>query len=166
MDLLLDAVMGEITVPEQPPADWRASLRGIAMRTRACLKRHPWLLSLLHTRPALGPKRFAQFEASLAAVEGLGLDIKTMHRMVVFLYVYVLGFVSMELSEAEAVRRAEFGKLPLPYMDRLFATGEFPNFARLVKDGKEPPSADAFFEDGLRLVLEGMAAELKNYRPS
>ncbi|HVX66861.1 MAG TPA: TetR/AcrR family transcriptional regulator [Bryobacteraceae bacterium] len=166
MDLLLDAAMGEIEVPEKPSGDWRANLYNIANRTRECLKRHPWLLTLLHTRPALGPKRLAQFEASLAAVQELGLDIKTMHRMVVFLYIYVLGFVSMELSEAEALRRQEFNKLPLPYMDRLFATGAFPNFARLVGDGKHPPSADAFFEDGLQFVLEGMAAQMKSSRRS
>jgi AcrR family transcriptional regulator len=164
MDLLLDAAMGEIALPEQPSGDWRADLRDIAIRTRACMKRHAWLPGLSNSRPALGPNRFAHFEASLAAVARLGLDIKTMHRMVASMYVYVMGFVSVELSEAGALRRAGLGRLPLPYMKRLLATGAFPNLARLLDEDKDPPSADDFFEDGLQVVLEGMAALVETSR--
>jgi hypothetical protein len=130
------------------------------------LKRRPWLVGLLHSRPAFGPNRLAQFEFSLAAVAGLGLDIASMHRMVFSLYVYTLGFVTLELSEAEALRRARHGnsKAVPPYMRRLIATGAFPNIERLLRESDGPPAGDAAFEDGLELVFEGMAALLKTSR--
>lgn len=166
LDLLLDAAMGGVALPQRPSGDWRADLHAVGAQTRACLKRHPWLAGLLHSRPAFGPNRLAQFEFSLAAVAGLGLDLATMHRMVASLFVYTMGFVMLELSEAEALRRAHCGKSKAvpPYMRRLIATGAFPNVERLLRESDGPPTGDAAFEDGLDLVLEGMAALLKTSR--
>jgi AcrR family transcriptional regulator len=166
LDLLLDAAMGGVELPEQPSGDWRADLHTVGVRTRACLKRHPWLTGLLHSRPAFGPNRLAQFEFSLAAVAGLGLDIATMHRMVASVFVYTMGFVMLELSEAEALRRARYGKSKAvpPYIRRLIATGAFPHLERLLRESDGPPTGDATFGDGLELVLEGMAALLKPSR--
>jgi len=166
LDLLLDAAIGGTALPERPSGDWRADLHAVGVETRACLKRRPWLIGLLHSRPAFGPHRLAQFEFSLAAVAGLGLDIETMHRMVSSLYVYTMGFVMLELSEAEALRRARHGRcktLP-PYIRRLTSTGAFPNIERLFRESDGPPASDAAFEDGLELVFEGMAALLKTSR--
>jgi AcrR family transcriptional regulator len=166
LDLLLDAAMGGVALPERPSGDWRADLDTVATETRACLKRRPWLVGLLHSRPAIGPKRLAQFEFSLAAVAGLGLDVAAMHRMVALLYVYTTGFVMLELSEADALRRARHGRsktLP-PYVSRLISTGALPNIGRMLRELDGPPASDAAFEDGLGLVFEGMAALVKTTR--
>jgi len=163
LDLLLDAAMGGVALPKRPSGDWRADLHTVGIETRACLKRHPWLPGLLHSRPAFGPNRLAQFEFSLACVAGLDLDIRTMHKMVASVFVYTMGFVMLELSEAEALRRAHYGKSKAapPYIRRLIATGSFPNLERLFRETDGPPAGDPAFEDGLNLVLEGMAALLK-----
>ena len=163
LDLLLEAAMGGVALPGRPSGDWRADLNTVGAEMRACLKRHPWLIGLLHSRPAFGPNRLAQFEFSLAAVNGLGLDIETMHRMVSSLYIYTMGFVMLELSEAEALRRARHGKSKAvpPYVRRLISTGRFPNIERLFRESDGPPASDAAFKDGLDLVLDGMAALLK-----
>jgi hypothetical protein len=136
----------------------------MGVQRRACLKWHPWLVGLLHSRPAFGPNRLTQFEFSLAAVAGLGLDISTIHQMVALLYVYTVGFVMLELSaEAEALRRGRHGKAkPVPlHMRRFFATGAFPHVERLLRESDGPPTGNAAFENGLGLVLDGMAALLK-----
>lgn len=166
LDLLLDAAMGGVALAARPSGDWRADLHTVAAQTRACLKRRPWLVGLLHSRPAFGPNRLAQLEFSLAAVAGLELDIAAMHRMVASLYVYTMGFVMLELSEAEALRRARHGKSKAvpPYIRRLISTGAFPNIERLFRESDGPPASDAAFEDGLDLVFEGMAALLKTAR--
>jgi AcrR family transcriptional regulator len=163
LDLLLDAGLGGVALPERPSGDWRADLHTVGVQTRACLRRRPWLAGLLHSRPAIGPNRLAQFEFSLAAVSGMGLGIETMQRMVGSLYAYTMGFVMLELSDAETLRRARYGKTkaPPPYICRLIATGAFPHVERLLRDGKGPRIGDAPFEDGLALVLGGMAALLK-----
>jgi AcrR family transcriptional regulator len=163
-DLLLDAAMGGMALPDRPSGDWRADLHTVGVQRRACLKRHPWLVGLLYSRPAFGPNRLAQFEFSLAAVAGLGLDISTIHQMVSSLYIYTVGFVMLELSaEAEVLRRGRHGKgKPVPlHMRRFFATGAFPNVERLLRENDGPPTGDAAFENGLDLVLDGMAALLK-----
>src|SRR5262245_34885457 len=43
LDLMLDAVFGEIALPAQPSGDWRANLRLFAYESRAVLKHHPWV---------------------------------------------------------------------------------------------------------------------------
>jgi AcrR family transcriptional regulator len=159
-DLVLDAAMGSMALPERPSGNWRADLHAVAVQRRACLKRHPWLIGLMQSRPAFGPNRLAHFEFSLAAVAGLGLDIGTIQRMVASLYVYTVGFVMMELSaEAKAVRRVRHGKCKAvrPYLRRLLATGAFPHVERLLRESDGPPSGDEAFENGLDLVLDGMA---------
>ncbi|HEX8984605.1 MAG TPA: TetR/AcrR family transcriptional regulator [Bryobacteraceae bacterium] len=165
LDLLLDAAIGEVEIPKEPSGDWRGDLRTVAARTRACLKHHVWLAGLLNRRPALGPHRFAQFEFALSAVSGLGLDFQAMRRMVGSLYVYILGFVALELSEGQALRRAVFRDMPAPYVKKLMATGRFPNVARLLSEDRLAPPGDEAFEDGLDLVLEGMTARLKAASP-
>ena len=74
-------------------------------RRGAALKRHPWLATLLSSRPPLGPHYLRYFEALLGTVAGLGLDVQTMTRVVGAVYVYVLGFVSYELGEEQSTRQ-------------------------------------------------------------
>jgi AcrR family transcriptional regulator len=167
LDLLLDAAIGDVALPKRPSGDWRADLHHLGVQTRACMKRHPWLPGLMHSRPAFGPNRFAQFEFGLAAVSGLGLDIETMRRMVSSLYVYTMGFVILELSDAEALRRAHYDRTKAipPYIKGLFATGAFPYIERVMREGGGPPTSDKAFEEGLNLVLGGMAALLRTSAP-
>ena len=158
LDLLLDAGIGEMALPERASGNWRADLRMVALETRECLKRHTWLPGLLNKRPAIGPNRFRQFEFALSTVSGLGLDIQEMFRMIASLYIFVLGFVTMELSEGEMLRREGFDKVLAPYVDKLMATGRFPNVARLHREGRRPPPGDETFNGSLELVLEGIAS--------
>src|ERR1700750_2592912 len=67
LDLMLDTVFGEIELPAQSSGDWRRDPRHLADSTRAVLKRHAWIVSLLYSRPTIGPNYLRWFEASLAA---------------------------------------------------------------------------------------------------
>ena len=49
-ELMVDAVIGEIELPERPSGDWRADLASIAWATRATLRRHPCSRSSASTR--------------------------------------------------------------------------------------------------------------------
>jgi AcrR family transcriptional regulator len=158
LDLALDAALGEIQLPPSPSGNWREDLHWLAMEIRGCLKRHVWVPGLMGSRPAAGPNRLRQFEFALAAVSSLGPDIKLMCRMVGSLYIYVFGFVALELSEGKALRQAGFNKVAAPYVERLIASGEFPNVERFLREGRSSPPDDEAFAQGLDLVLEGMAA--------
>src|SRR5207249_11394109 len=69
LDLMVDAVYDEILPPQppEPPADWRAAVRAIALRTRDAARRHEWFADLLGGRPHLGPRALAYQETVLAA---------------------------------------------------------------------------------------------------
>ncbi len=164
LDLLLDTIIGETDLPAQPSGNWRRDLQLMARRTRVCLKRHGWALALFGVRPAIGPNRFALTEFALSVISGFGLGIKTMWRMIGSLYVYIIGFVALELSDGHALRQAGFEKLAAPYMEKLLASGKLPNVARYFAAGRPAPPDDEAFEDGLNLVLDGIAAAIEAKR--
>lgn len=162
LDLMLDEVFGEIPLGEDVPGDWRAALRRLACESRTVFKRHPWLSTLLNTRPTLGPNYLRWFEASLAAVAPLGVDPATAARMVGALYAYVGGTVSYELAEEENTRRTGLTEEDkrasvASYLDAVIRGGSHPHFARFVTEGivLDPEQSFSF---GLDCLLQGFAA--------
>lgn len=166
LDLMLDAVFGEIDLPAQPSGDWRADLRYQAQATRLVLKRHPWVMTLLTDRPTIGPNYLQWFDRSLALVAHLGLDIATMTKMVNVLHGYVIGVVTYEVAEEENTRRSGFSETDKrtyatasPYLQQIIASGRYPYFARFFNEGISPdPEQDFAF--GLNCLLAGLAAGL------
>ncbi len=158
LDLLLDEAIGEMEIPLNTSRNWRKELRLLALRTRACLKRHTWALVLLHSRPAIGPNRLAQTDYALGILSPLGLDHKTVWRAIGSFYLYILGSVALELSEAHSLRRAGFDRMGQRYLEKLFASGRYTYLARYHAAGSPPLPDDETFEAGLDLVLEGIAA--------
>jgi AcrR family transcriptional regulator len=67
VDLMDDAVMGELLVGEALPDDWRDAVRLIARRTRDAFLRHPWAATSLQ-RSLPGPNALQHAEESLAAL--------------------------------------------------------------------------------------------------
>ena len=55
LDLMADAVYGEIRAPKRTAGDWRAGVRSLARGTRGAALRHEWFADLLGGRPHLGP---------------------------------------------------------------------------------------------------------------
>ena len=122
LDLALDAVMAEIEPAEVPDADagWRAALAVQATRTREVMRRHPWMVVLLGTRPLLGPNFLLRSERFYAILVRAGLDGRPLIAAVNAVFSYVHGFVAAENAwrgwvrgpgdEAE-LRRRRFGEV-------------------------------------------------------
>src|SRR6478735_6715768 len=55
LELMVDAIYGEIASKGLEQGDWRKTLRSIARHTRQVAKKHPWFVDLLGRRPHLGP---------------------------------------------------------------------------------------------------------------
>jgi hypothetical protein len=66
VDLMLDAVSGQVVMPGAPAGDWRGDLHAVAPGTWAVLKRHLWAAQLIHTRPPVGPNALRRLEFMLA----------------------------------------------------------------------------------------------------
>jgi AcrR family transcriptional regulator len=166
LDLMIDATEGELSLPDVPPADWRAGLRAVACMQRGRLLRHPWLASLESGRPSFGPNSLRNLERGFGMLDGLGLDIDQMMVLVSTLLAFVRGAVIAELAEQEAQRRTglntqQWQARMAPYVAMLVASGKYPAFSRIITDAKLPHSSvDEGFGLGLELVLDGLAASI------
>ena len=164
VDLMADAEMGRVRLPDPPPEGWRAQLELVARLQWEHYKRHPWLAPALSmTRPQLLPNGIRHTEWSLRALSGLGLDPNTMLHAAVTLVGYVRG--NAVNLEAEAEARQETGITDEQWMEsqssalsQLLAAGPYPTFADLMAQPGLDLDIDSLFEFGLRRLLDGLAA--------
>jgi len=165
--LMLDAVQAEL--PESS-GDWRADLAEFAHTARDALMHHPWAIDYLLSGPPVGPNDARNADRLMAALDGLGLDIKTVSWIAMTVSTYVAGAVVREAQEIRWHREAEAmiasmsadeaEKLHCQYVERLSDPERFPHMARLVAEGFDPDAPqtrDERFEFGLDCVLDGIA---------
>jgi AcrR family transcriptional regulator len=159
LDLMVDAVYGEI---RPTGTTWRQVLRSLAETTRHAVHRHEWLADLIGGRPQLGPHALARGEAALAAMNGVDVDI--VMPVVEAVDAYVIGAVRREIAERRAERatgldKRQWQKTFGPYLERTFATGEFPALATVIRDAAHL-DADQTFHTGLNFLLDGIEARM------
>jgi AcrR family transcriptional regulator len=170
LDLMLDALFGEINVPEAS-GDWRADLRTQARNERAMLLRHAWVMDFIGGRPPLGPNTLLQMDRVLGALDGLGLDTAAAMNILGTVRTYVMGSVLREMQEARVQRDEERAGIteeawePMrdAWRNRLAADGRFTRVVRFLDAGIDPDAAetrDARFEFGLDCVIDGIAAKV------
>jgi AcrR family transcriptional regulator len=161
LQLMHDAIAGEWLVPGALPDDWRDALRAIARQTRQAAARHPWTLDL-PPRTVYSPNLLRHAEQSLRALATLDIDAYTKVLIISTLDDYVSGYVLGERAErhaleAERAPGSDDVSLMERYLQHMLATGEFPLVAEQVARREEYADRD-HFEDGLDLLLDGMAA--------
>jgi AcrR family transcriptional regulator len=100
-DLMLDRVYAEQLAAISTDGGWRAALESRARADWALYERHPWVLRAAGPRPTLGPNELAVHEASLRAVEGVGLSGREMVAVVTLVAGYVSG-VTRGIAEVTA----------------------------------------------------------------
>jgi AcrR family transcriptional regulator len=170
IELMLDAIQGEIYVPE-PTGDWRADLRANACSVRSVLIRHRWVIDFFGSRPPLGPNTLRGLDKVLAMFDGLDIDLATAINAVQAVNTYVSGAVIRELQEIRTQREQDevvsadneyFEKLA-EWKQRLAESGKFGRFIRMLEDDIDPDSDDTRderFEFGLDCLLEGIAVRI------
>jgi len=67
LDLMTDAAGAEYRFDE-PTGEWLAGLIGIGQQARLIMRRHPWLATLVITRPVLGPNGLDLLEQVLGVL--------------------------------------------------------------------------------------------------
>ncbi|MEU5541226.1 TetR/AcrR family transcriptional regulator C-terminal domain-containing protein [Streptomyces sioyaensis] len=69
LDLMADAVAGEIDLTAAPSGDWIGDLVGLALQAKAAYVRHPWLLDLNAQQvSAIGPHAIDYLDHALAVL--------------------------------------------------------------------------------------------------
>jgi AcrR family transcriptional regulator len=163
LELMSDALAGEVIFAERTPADWREALRGIALRTHASFTRHPWLIDAAGRRTIVTPNQLRHIEQSVEAVHGLDVDERTAIAMVMAVDDYTVG---------HAFRRARFAAENRPLatererrrMRELLDTGDYPLLAAIMDADIDLTPPEDTFETALEWLLDGMEAMLNARR--
>lgn len=167
IDLMLDAVHGEIARPDDLDGGWRAHLELVAREGWNLYQRHPWLLQVARARPALGPNVVAKYDYELRAVDGIGLTDIEMDLVVSLVADYVHGAARTAVEAAQAEHQTgmtddEWWAAYAPLLEKVFDPERYPTAARVgAAAGAEYGAAYAparAFEFGLQRLLDGIAA--------
>ncbi|HEX3515171.1 MAG TPA: TetR/AcrR family transcriptional regulator [Trebonia sp.] len=171
--LMLETVQAEIEAAD-PTGDWRADLTAYARSTRAAMHRHPWAIDYLGAGPPSGPNDARNADQLMAALDGLGLDIKTAMWIPMTLGTYVLGAALREIQETRwqcasdetmaGMTEAEIAEAFDDFERRIRESGRYPHIAQVMEAGFDPDAPetrDERFEFGLSCVLDGIAARIK-----
>ncbi len=160
LDLMVDAVYGELPLPEASD-DWRMPLRARAYGMREAAHRHEWFPGLLGGRPQFGPNALAYMEATYSALDNALDDLDVLFAIVGTVGAYVLGALQIELSDRRAERATGLDERQWQatngaYLKRMLATGKYPTIGKILREVTHR-DADAVFEAGLAHVLDGIA---------
>jgi AcrR family transcriptional regulator len=167
VDLMLDRVAGEAPLPDPTADGWRARLEQIARQSWARAQLHPWILQIGTHRPPLGPNVLARVEATLRAVDGLGLSELDMDQVTSLVGDYVRGAVraaldAREIEQATGMTDEQWWAMNTPLLEGLVDPERYPTTVRIgeaYKSGRmPPPDQERNFEFGLQRVLDGVAA--------
>lgn len=164
VDLMIDAVYGEIPLPDRA-GHWRAAFERLALDTWTVVLRHLWFAELVHTRPPIGPNALRYFDFRFSLLEPLGLSADDMSRLTDAVDGHLIG-AALALTEETRMRERtglhtdeELAATAAPLLEPLLADGRYPSFARWHA-ARSPSSPADNVEWSLRCLLDGVTARL------
>ncbi|KOG31071.1 TetR/AcrR family transcriptional regulator [Streptomyces resistomycificus] len=168
LELALDAVFGEITLPD-PDADedWRDQLSTLTRGYRALLVRHPWLSPLAGTYLNLGPKYLAFARVVQRVIGRTGLPVHRITGAISAVFQFVYGYGTLEGHFFARV--AEAGVSPDEYFQHAVSTAtQAPEATEIIQESKKIMEArggdtveemlERDFEFALELLVAGIEA--------
>ncbi|MFD0441765.1 TetR/AcrR family transcriptional regulator C-terminal domain-containing protein [Streptomyces indonesiensis] len=137
LDLMTDAVMGEVPPADAAPGDWRTRLELSARADWGLYQRHPWILRLPAGRPALGPHGFAWYESVLRVLTATGLPPAALVHVFDLVDAYVRGAARDALDAAAVERHSgltdeQWWAARAHFWDAVFVPARYPVVASLA----------------------------------
>ena len=103
-ELMADAVIGEIELPDGHSDDWRADLAAIAWATLATGRRHRWFAQIgIHPIP--GPQTIRYVQTATSSLKGLDLDEAAKINILALVNNYIYGFLQRETAWRQLTSR-------------------------------------------------------------
>ncbi|GAA1275420.1 TetR/AcrR family transcriptional regulator C-terminal domain-containing protein [Kitasatospora nipponensis] len=166
MELAVDEVVAEISVPPADGSDWRAAATEAAGSFRATALRHPWLASVLGQAGLayLGPNLMSYSERLAALFTAAGFPEPS--RAIDTVLSYVIGMSTTEAAWLTAVARSGEGEAAfilrlMPAAQRAAADHDHLAAAYAEAAPLDPVRIrDDKFGYGLEVVLDGLALRL------
>jgi AcrR family transcriptional regulator len=153
LDLMTDSVGAEYELLP-PTGRWLADLLGVAEQARAIMRRHPWLPSLVITRPVLGPNGLRLIEHLLDVLAGHPASVASKLESFAMLNGVTALFVQNELGAGPGAHDRAAA-----YLEHALTSGSHPRLAELLGAGQPPgevPAPADRFGDILAGVLSGL----------
>ena len=160
LDLVMDQLIGEVTVPEADPARWREQVKEVARAQRGVSLRHPYLVRVSIGRIPLGPNALRLNEHVLAIMRAGGLPPTLAVQGFLLLIEVINGFtldetgVGGDEEPSDPAAQAEVAGMVTGYLKEL--PGEhFPNLTELAGEFAMADNDERFdllidiFVDGL-----------------
>jgi len=159
LDGLVDLVAAEIE-PPSPAADWRSAISQRGHSTRACLRRHPWAVSLMASRTTPGPATLRLLETGIRCFREGGFSVLSAAHAISVVDSYVHGFVLQEVN-LPFRDEAELAAMTQAIMES-FPASQFPYLFEMTVEHVLEPGYDygQEFDSGLEVVLDGVAGLL------
>jgi AcrR family transcriptional regulator len=167
LELALDAVFGELRVPDPEAEDWRDQLRTLAGENRALLVRHPWLSQLIGTYLNIGPNSLAFSRAVQRVIRRTGLPAHRVTGAISAVFQFVYGYGTIEGHFFG--RAADTGLSPDEYFQHsMSAVNESPDTAGVIEESQDIMAArggdtvaemlERDFDFALELLIAGIEA--------
>jgi AcrR family transcriptional regulator len=153
LQLLLDRIYGELTVPPADPARWQEQIKDFARDLRGLLLRHRDIARITFGPMPVGPNFVVVLEGFMAILDAGGVRGPLAGATGDILSLYAQAF-ALEESASYAATTKPDGKAMQDYLGSLPAD-RFPHvigIAAMMQDG----NADDRFELGLDLLLRGI----------
>lgn len=159
VDLMVDAAFGEVTY-EAATEDWRRGVSIVAETNRALLGRHPWLLDVDTSRPALGPGTIGKYDAELALIAPTGLpDVEIDQALTVLLDLVRSGV--RQAGAHDAAADGEWWAVAGPLLAEVMEEDDFPFASRVGQAAGEAYGAASDPDRALRFGLEALVAGIE-----
>lgn len=165
VDLMLDAVYGEIPLPATPSVPWRTALERLSLDTWAVIQRHLWFAQLVHTRPPFGPNALRYFDFRFALLEPLGISADDMTLITGAIDGHLIG-TALQSAEEQRMRARtglptdeELAAVARPILDPLLSDGRHPAFTRWLTASTQSTPTDPV-EWTLTCLLDGITKRL------
>lgn len=171
LDLMLDRVSAEVGDPGPTLQGWRAKLENLARQRWAMAQRHPWIMQVGTHRPPIGPNVLAAAEATLQAIDGIGLDDREMQLVSGLITNYVRGAMrgaleAREVEQQSGITDEQWWARNAELLEGLIERERYPTTVRVGESSKAAnesgPDLDRSFEFGLQRALDGIEVFIAN----
>lgn len=166
--LAADQVWNEIALPDLTAIDWRTAATVMATDLHAMLARHPWLVQAFGTLVLFGPGKARHDDHSLAIYELAGFTGTWADRAMATVFTFVLGNALGSAAAVSLTRHLsrDGGNAEMLMRDSMAKAREiaaqFPRLSTRLDSTAAGYGAapDNTFEFGLRVILDGLDAQL------
>lgn len=166
LELAVDAIMGEVEIPDHTVVGWRAAAAGLARGVRTMVLRHPWVTGLFGVHPTIGPEAMHLGERSVEILTAAGFSGLEVAHASSLLMTHAIGSATMDAALQTASSRAGKSARELmedlePHMENI--ASDYPDYAKWWSENGTT-DVEKLQEDnfvfGLERLLDGLESWL------